>query len=247
PFKSSLTARDTVTGCTSSPFSITINPAPGAPSTPTATVTQPTCSTSTGTIVVTSPLGAQIKYSIGGTYQSSVTFSGLTPATYSLTERDTVTGCTSSPFSITINPAPTPPTTPTANVTQPTCSVSTGSIVVTSPLGAQIKYSIGGTYQSSITFSGLTPATYSLTARDTVTGCTSSPFSITINPAPGAPSTPTATVTQPTCSVSTGTITVTSPLGAQIKYSIGGAEQSSITFSGLTPATYSLTARDTVA
>ncbi|MBU3682341.1 MAG: lamin tail domain-containing protein, partial [Flavobacterium sp.] len=52
------------------------------PASPTASVsTQPTCTTPTGTIVVSAPTGANLEYSINGTaYQTSATFSGLAPA-----------------------------------------------------------------------------------------------------------------------------------------------------------------------
>jgi hypothetical protein len=56
---------------------------------------------------------------------------------------------------------------------------------------------------------------------------------------------PTASVTaQPTCAVATGTITVTAPTGSDITYSIGGAYQSSGTFSGVNPGPYQVTAKN---
>ena len=60
---------------------------------PTASATvQPTCTTPTGTIVVTAPVGANLEYSINGiTYQSSTTFSGLTSNTYNVTVTITIT------------------------------------------------------------------------------------------------------------------------------------------------------------
>jgi len=70
------------------------------------------------------------------------------------------------------------PAVPTASVTvQPTCPIPSGTIVVISPLGGTLEYSIdnGVTYQTSTTFSGLTPNTsYSIVVRDNSTGCTSS-------------------------------------------------------------------------
>jgi hypothetical protein len=51
---------------------------------------------------------------------------------------------------------------------------------------------------------------------------------------------PVASVTQPNCATATGTITVTSPLGSGLQYSIGGAYQSSTTFSGVVAGTYTL-------
>ncbi|MCW1147105.1 hypothetical protein [Flavobacterium lacisediminis] len=53
----------------------------------------------------------------------------------------------------------TPPVAPSVTVTQPTCAVTTGTIVVTAPLGAGLEYSINNVvYQSGTTFSGLAQA-----------------------------------------------------------------------------------------
>jgi hypothetical protein len=64
--------------------------------------------------------------------------------------------------------------------------------------------------------------------------------SVTVNTIPNA----IATTTQPTCATATGTINVTSPAGAGLTYSIGGAYQSSSTFSGLQAATYNVSVRN---
>jgi gliding motility-associated-like protein len=243
-----VTAQDTATGCISSATVLVVNPIPANPVAPTASVTvQPTCTTPTGTIVVTAPTGSSIQYSIGGAYQSSGTFAGLAAGSYNVTAQDTATGCISSATVLVVNPIPANPAAPTASVTvQPTCTIPTGTIVVTAPTGASIQYSIGGAYQSSGTFSGLTPGSYNATAQDTATGCISSATVLVVNPIPANPAAPTASVTvQPTCTTPTGTILVTAPTGTSIQYSIGGAYQSSGTFSGLAPGSYNVTAQDT--
>ncbi len=244
-----VTVKDVVTGCISSVLTLTVNAAPGAPATPTATVTvQPTCTTTTGTINITAPVAANIQYSLGGAYQVSGTFTGLAPNTYNVTAQDMVTGCISAVLVLTVNAVPVGPATPTATVTvQPSCIVSTGTIMVTAPSGAGIQYSIGGAYQSSGTFTGLTPNTYNVTAKDNLTGCISTVLTLTVNAVPLAPAAPTATVTvQPTCIVATGTIVVIAPTGANIQYSIGAAYQSSGTFSGLAANTYNVTVKDII-
>ena len=61
-----------------------------------------------------------------------------------------------------------PPSVPTvASTTQPTCSVSTGTIVFTTQSGVEYSVDNGGTYQTSPTFSGLTVGTYTLRVRST--------------------------------------------------------------------------------
>ncbi len=128
---------------------------------------------------------------------------------------------------------------PTASVTlQPTCLVNTGTIVITAPTGGNIQYSVGGPYQASATFADLAPDIYSITAKNTTTGCISTPLSLTVNAVPGNPATPTASVTlQPTCLVNTGTIVITAPTGGNIQYSVNGtADQLTFSSLGLTPA-----------
>lgn len=69
-----------------------------------ATATQPTCTTPTGTIIVNSPAGAGITYSInGGAFQTSATFDNLAPGSYSVTVQNAY-GCTSVTGPIVINP-----------------------------------------------------------------------------------------------------------------------------------------------
>ena len=83
-------------------------------------------------------------------------------------------GCTvnAAPAAITFNAVPT---TPVVTITNPTCSVTTGTISVTAPLGVGYTYSIDGSNYSNTTglFTGLTPGlSYNVTVRSS-TGCTS--------------------------------------------------------------------------
>ena len=250
PAAYNITAKNVVTGCISNIRTVTINPLPAAPATPVASVTvQPTCLAPTGTILITSPVGANIEYSVGGTYQAGASFSGLTNGTtYNITAKDIITGCISAAFPLSVNTIPGVPATPTASVTtQPTCSITTGIITVTAPVSATIQYSVGGAYQTAGLFTSLTAGTtYSVTAKDNLSGCVSAPLPLTINTIPAAPATPTASITtQPNCTITTGTITVTAPVGVNIIYSIGGTYQTAGLFSSLTPGvTYSITAKD---
>jgi hypothetical protein len=180
-------------GCISpTTTSVTVNAQPSTPVAPTASVTvQPTCGTGTGTIVISGPTGAGITYSIGGAYQSSATFNAVTPGTYTVTAQNS-SGCISpTTTSVTVNAQPSTPAAPTASVTvQPTCSVATGTIVITAPTGAGITYSIGGAYQPSATFNLVSPGTYTITAQNS-SGCISpTTTSVTVDAAPSAPITP---------------------------------------------------------
>ncbi|MDG1331736.1 MAG: choice-of-anchor L domain-containing protein [Crocinitomicaceae bacterium] len=246
-----VTVQNTSTGCTSGTTSLTVNAVPTAPANPTASVTiQPDCTTLTGTIVVTAPIGATLEYSVDGvTYQSGTTFSGLAPGNYDVTVQNTSTGCTSGTTSLTVNAVPAAPANPTASVTiQPDCTTPTGTIVVTAPTGATLEYSVDGvTYQSGTTFTGLAPGNYGVTVQNTSTGCTSGTTSLTVNAVPGAPANPTASVTiQPDCTTPTGTIVVTTPTGATLEYSLDGVTyQPGTSFSGLAPGNYDVTVQNT--
>ncbi len=65
---------------------------------------------------------------------------------------------------------PDAPTAPTAGtVTQPTCAVQTGTIVIAPQ--TDVEYSIDGTtYQASNTFAGLTPKSYTLYVKNKTDG-----------------------------------------------------------------------------
>ncbi|TDD99056.1 hypothetical protein, partial [Flavobacterium sandaracinum] len=243
----------TVTGlnnCPSVPSAaVIINAVPLPPVVPsTASVVQPTCATPSGSISITTQSG--VEYSLDGTtYQSSNTFSGLTPNNYTLYVRNTADNTCATPSStvITINAVPLPPVVPTtASVVQPTCATPSGSISITTQSG--VEYSLDGTtYQSSNTFSGLTPNNYTLYVRNTADNTCVTPSStvITINAVPLPPVVPTtASVVQPTCATPSGSISITTQSG--VEYSLDGTTyQSSNTFSGLTPNNYTLYVRNT--
>ena len=85
---------------------------------------------------------------------------------------------------------PTSPA-PTAIVTaQPTCTLSTGTITVSSAT-VGLTFSINGSTYINTTgiFTGVAPGTYSLTAKNAI-GCISTVTSITVNSQPTSPSVP---------------------------------------------------------
>jgi len=252
------------TGCTSvASANAVINTQPAIPSAPViGTITQPTCSISTGSVdlsglpasgswtVTASPGGATITGS--GTTGN---FAGLTAGTtYTFTVTN-VAGCTSiASANAAINTQPTTPTTPLiGTITQPTCSVATGSVDL-SGLPASGSWTItaspgGATITGSGTTANFTGLTAGTTYTFTVTnagGCTSiASANAVINAQPATPSAPViGTITQPTCSVSTGSVDL-SGLPASGSWTVtaapGGATITSTgatgSFTGLTAGT----------
>jgi uncharacterized protein (DUF2141 family) len=120
-----------------------------------------------------------LTYSInGGTYQTSTTFGGLAAGSYAVTVKNS-SGCTSQSQSAVIT-AVQVPNPPVVSTTQPTCSIQTGSITITSPIGTGFTYSVnGGTYQSGTTFSNLAPGSYAVIVKN-ASGCVSSPTNVTL-------------------------------------------------------------------
>ena len=220
---------------------------PSFNSTPTLSITQPTCTISTGIITVTTPLGIGFSYSIDGTNYTNTTgiFTNLAPNTYSVTVKNN-NGCVSMAATAIVNTIPNPPNIPTTTVTQPTCNTPLGSLTVTSPLGTGFTYSIDGTNYTNTTgiFNNLNSGNYTVTVKDN-NGCISTATTTVINTIPNNPIIPTVSIVQPTCVVPIGNVTVTSPVGAGFTYSIDGTNfQTSTTFNNLSPNNYTITVKN---
>jgi gliding motility-associated-like protein len=182
---------------------VVINTAPGNPSAPIAgVITQPTCALSTGSVVLNG-LPATGTWTLtrtpGGTTTSgtgtSTTITELAPGTYSFTVTN-ASGCISAASgNVVINTAPGSPSAPIAGgITQPTCALSTGSVVL-SGLPATGTWTLtrtpGGTATSgtgtSRTITGLASGTYTFTVTNT-SGCISrESANVVINVQPAVP------------------------------------------------------------
>ncbi|MEO5947418.1 MAG: hypothetical protein ABIP79_11430, partial [Chitinophagaceae bacterium] len=114
--------------------------------------------------------------------------------------------------------------TPILDVVQPTCILSTGTITVTSPTlnqtfsldGADFAAYPAGGYQ------GLAPGEHCVRAQSlALTGCISAQACVRINAQPPTPGAPTLGKVDPTCTVATGCVTITSST-AGMTFSIDG-------------------------
>ncbi|KAF2509806.1 T9SS type B sorting domain-containing protein, partial [Flavobacterium arcticum] len=235
-----ITAKNT-DGCTST-ITATINPAPAIPADADVSFTQPSCTT-LGNITINSPIGAGLNYSInnGATYQSSTNYTSLPAGNYTVLVKNAAGCISANPQTVTINPTPTVPTAAGYTSTNPTCATPTGSITITSPIDTNLEYSIDNenTYSTNLVYNNLAPNLYQIVVRNTVTGCTSTTINVTINTAPNIPDDAVVITNQPGCTISTGSITIQSPLGAGYTYSIDGVNyQPLTTFYGITPGSY---------
>ncbi|TLX73860.1 tandem-95 repeat protein, partial [Labilibacter sediminis] len=143
---------------------------------------------------------------------------------------------------------PIAPSTPIVSVTaQPTCSLATGTITVSSST-TDLNFSIDGSDYSNTSgiFTRLAAGDYTVTARNAA-GCVSNASAtLTVDAQPSTPSVPTASVTaQPSCSLATGTITVSSST-TDLNFSIDGSDYSNTSgiFTGLAAGDYTVTARN---
>ncbi|HMK04988.1 MAG TPA: T9SS type A sorting domain-containing protein [Ferruginibacter sp.] len=252
-------------GCISAASSNIVITATATPSAPTVgTITQPTCAVATGSVAL-SGLPASgtwtLTVSPGGTTTTgtgaTTTISGLATGTYTYTVTNAA-GCTSAASAnVAINAQPASPTVPVVGtITQPTCAVATGSVVL-SGLPASGTWTLTRTpgavnitgTGTTTTIAGLNPGTYTYTVTN-AGGCTStSSANVVINAAASAPAAPTVgTVTQPTCAVATGSV-VLNGLPATGTWTLtaipGGATTTgtgtTTTISGLIPGTYAYT------
>ena len=223
------------TGCISGNANITVDAQPPTPGIPTFSVVQPTCTVATGTITVTSST-AGLTFSLDGGAYAAYPAAGYTVAAgpHTLTAQNAST-CISPVANITVNAQPPSPGIPTFSVVQPTCTVATGTITVTSGT-AGLTFSLDGGAYAAYPAAGYTVAAgpHTLTAQNAST-CISPVANITVNAQPPTPGIPTFSVVQPTCTVATGTITVTSPT-AGLTFSLDGGAYAAYPAAGYTVA-----------
>jgi len=224
---------------------VMLNDQPFTPSIPMVSETQPNCTT-LGSIEVTSPFGTGMTYSIGLAYQSEVTFASLAGGTYTVTAKNT-DGCISQGFEVILQNQPSTPIQATVEVTQPTCTEMLGTITVTAPIGSDLSYSIDDMDYSNVggIFTSVSANSYNVTVKNT-SGCVSVAKIAIVNNQPATPLQPLVSITQPSCTVNTATLTVTSDV-TDLFFSIDGIDYTNTTgeFTGIAASsTYSVTARN---
>ncbi|WP_394775696.1 T9SS sorting signal type C domain-containing protein [Flavobacterium sp.] len=111
--------------------------------------------------------------------------------------------------------------------------VNVTDLAITNPISISVPANTAaGTYTGTISFKN-------------ASNCSSfgTTFTVTVNDLPTAPA---ITTVQPTCSVNTGTITITAPTGTGTTYSINGSTYTNTTgiFAGLAAGPYNVTAKN---
>src|SRR5690606_40639007 len=124
---------------------------------------------------------------------SGIISSVVSGRSHTLTVRSTSDNTCTATETVVVDAVPDAPITPTADVDQPTCETTTGTITVTAPLGAEYEYSLdGGAWQSGITFSGVSAGSHTLTVRSTSDNTCTASETVVVDAVPDAPITPTA-------------------------------------------------------
>src|SRR6476659_1397111 len=216
---------------------------------PVLSATQPTCSVPTGTITLTPATGVEYQLDAGtfGAYPTGG-WSGLAPGSHTVNVRNSGDNTCTSSASITISSVPNAPAQPVLSATQPTCSVPTGTITLTPATGVEYQLDAGtfGAYPTG-GWSGLAPGSHTVNVRNSGDNTCTSSASITISSVPNAPAQPVLSATQPTCSVPTGTITLTPATGVEYQLDAGtfGAYPTG-GWSGLAPGSHTVNVRNIV-
>ena len=212
----------------------------------TTSLTQPTCSNPTGSILATATNGsAPYTFTInGGNSSTTGLFTGLNPGSYVIQATD-ASGCSTQSNSLQIIPVPSSNLTLSTNVTQATCASSTGSITATTSGGiAPYIYSLNGQNPSTnSTFTNLAAGNYTVSVAD-ASGCTTSSGLITINPI-ATDLAVSFTTNQPLCSTNLGSI-VSNVTGGTVPYfyTINGQASTNSTFADLNAGTYTIEISD---
>ncbi|MDC0092515.1 hypothetical protein OAI30_00005, partial [bacterium] len=211
---------ETVNGCEGprSEVQVNVNSVPTAPAVPSASVTYCKNDTATPLTATTSTSGTLNWYllatgGVGSVTAPVIDTTAVGTNTYYVSETNSL-GCESlrSAITVTIDDIPSTPTVGT--VTNPSCSISTGSVTLSNlPSGNWTLTNLfdGTTYSNSttsFTVNGLDPGTYTFSVSNGICdSAVTNSFTIDAIPVQSAPVV--GTLVQPSCTDSTGSVTLT--------------------------------------
>ncbi len=234
----SYTVIQTVNGCTSEQTTVTATPG-HKPVTPSITVTN-NCNGTSTLMANGIEQGADILWS-NGTNRNPLTV----PSGGTFTVSQTLNNCPSLSSTIASTVTLTYPAVPAISLIHPTCIAPNGKISL-GPGTAGLEFSLDGSAFTSYPASGfvVNAGNHMLAVRSVGGSCVTT-TSIVINSAPNAPATPTFTLTQPTCTIATGSLVLTSPT-AGFDFSLDGGAFTPYPSTGYTVSagSHSLTLRN---
>ncbi|OWK74554.1 hypothetical protein CBW16_03865 [Flavobacteriaceae bacterium JJC] len=226
-------------GCVSQSAYVYIGSAPNIPATPAVSLVQPTaCDATDGTITITTP-GVSYTFNDGASWTNDPVKRNVGSGTYIIRIKTNSSGCESASVPVTLHSGITIAA-PAVSLVQPTCSVATGSVTVTTS-AATYSFDDGLTFVYSNTKSGLNPGVYKIKIKN-ATGCISAVTSATVTAQAPLPA-PAFQVQQPDCSSALGTLLITTA-AAEYSFDNGLTYGPSATKSGVGPGTYSLMIKD---
>jgi len=166
------TVTNVTSQCTSTESaSVVITPNLSTPSTPVGIITQPTCASTKAIIALSNlPSGSWTLTMRPGNITNSgsgsnFSVSNLDPGKYTFVVRNDANSCMSLwTDTLIVNPIPSSPVPPTANIQQPSALSPFGQIDFNVQTG--MEYSIGSGYKASPTFVNVLPGSYTLSVRN---------------------------------------------------------------------------------
>lgn len=226
-------------GCISNAsYAYVISP-PSIPAAPLVTVKQPSaCGVTDGSITINTT-ASSYSFNDGASWSSVNTKTNLGAGTYIIKIKSNSYSCESLTTVVNLDSGVLIAA-PTFIATQPTCSVSTGSISITSD-GDSYSFDNGLSYTYGNTKTDLFPGTYYIKYRSK-NGCTSEAQKVIIQKPSDLPA-PQYTVAQPDCSNPLGSIIITTP-AALYSFDKGVTFTSSNEAKNLGPGTYDLMIKD---
>jgi Concanavalin A-like lectin/glucanases superfamily/HYR domain/Secretion system C-terminal sorting domain/Lectin C-type domain/SprB repeat len=229
-------------GCISEAAIAVIEPQPTFPAAPTVSIEHPTCNVATAIVTITNPVNGYT-YLLNGNavfVNGSVT---VNIGIYTAQARNEA-GCLSPGLEVRINDQPPIPLDPEATVTQPTCTVATGSISIDGLSGFTYSFDGGTNFGPNNSSGPLATGDYLVKIKSSA-GCESAGVLYTLNAQPASPAIPILSSTPSNCISSTGTITVTAPIGNDLTYKIdNGDYQLSASFSNVTTGLHTITVKN---
>lgn len=226
-------------GCISQSAYAYINSSPTIPAAPAVTAVQPTACDSTDGSIKINTTAISYSFNDGASWTSNPVKTNLGSGTYIIKLKINTYSCESLTTVVNLDSG-VAIVAPDVSVTAPTCSVSTGSITVTSP-ASTFSFDNGLTFTYSNTKNDLLPGTYHVKVKNAA-GCISNVATAVISKPAPLPA-PVFTINHPDCNSALGEIKITTA-AAEFSFDNGLTYGTSDTKSNLSPGTYNLMVKD---